>query len=243
MSANVVRENSRIFSIERLRVWAASPRMGWPVAGGTVRDRRRMREQNSLAELVRRIRAGDDAAAGPMFDRFARRLIGLARKQIRPQLRTKVDPEDVVQSVYRTFFRRLKAGRIQLGDWGNVWSLLTVITMRKCAKTNEHYRAARRSAPIEMSPHRPSGAGGNCLAEVDRSPTPEEAAILAETVEQVLRGFDADDRQVIELSLQGYTVEEIGVQLSRAQRTIRRLRERVKKRLGDMLAEDASEPA
>ena len=48
---------------------------------------------------------------------------------------------------------------------------------------------------------------------------------MAETVEQVLRGFDPEDRPVIELSLQGCSTEEIGQRLNRAERSVRRLRE------------------
>ena len=32
-----------------------------------------------------------------------------------------------------------------------------------------------------------------------------EAAVLAETVEQMMRGLEPDDRSIIEFSLQGYT--------------------------------------
>src|SRR5262245_40662511 len=66
---------------------------------------------------------------------------------------------------------------------------------------------------------------------VGREPTPDEAAVLAETVEQLLRGLDGDERSVVELSLQGYTTQEISETLGRAERSVRRLRERVRKRL------------
>ena len=56
-------------------------------------------------------------------------------------------------------------------------------------------------------------------------------AVLAETVEQLLRGLDGDERQVIQLSLQGYSTQEIARQLNRAERSVRRLRERVRLQL------------
>ena len=64
-----------------------------------------------------------------------------------------------------------------------------------------------------------------------REPTPEEAMVLAETVEQVLRDLDEHELPIIELSLQGYSTQEISERLGRAERSVRRLRERVKLQL------------
>jgi RNA polymerase sigma-70 factor (ECF subfamily) len=68
-------------------------------------------------------------------------------------------------------------------------------------------------------------------------PTPLEAAALGETVEQLLAGLDEDERPILELSLQGYTTQEISARLGRAERTVRRLREQIRNRLERMQAE------
>jgi RNA polymerase sigma-70 factor (ECF subfamily) len=47
-------------------------------------------------------------------------------------------------------------------------------------------------------------------------------------VDQLLAGLDADERPILELSLQGYTTVEISARLGRAERTVRRVRERVR---------------
>ena len=70
-----------------------------------------------------------------------------------------------------------------------------------------------------------------------REPTPEQAAALAETVQQLLGRLGADERPIIELSLQGYSTEEISAELGRAARSVRRLRERVRKQLDRLRAE------
>jgi RNA polymerase sigma-70 factor, ECF subfamily len=196
-----------------------------------------MAEANSFSDLMTRLQSGDDAAAGEVFHRFARRLIGLARSQLDTKLRHKVDPEDVVQSVYKSFFRRHEAEPFDLGNWDSLWSLLTVITVRKCAKRAEYHHAERRHPRKEVRLG-PADESGSWMQLIDREPTPPDAALLTETVEQVLRGFDPEDRAVIEMSLQGYTAQEISAGLNRAERTVRRLRERVKKRLQALLASD-----
>ena len=172
---------------------------------------------------------GDDASRA-LFDQFSQRLIGLARCHLDARLKHKVDPEDVVQSAYKSFF--LRYGDQTLATQGSdaLWSLLTLITLRKCADRARYYRADRRDMNQEAgSPV--AGEPESWREAVSREPTPEHAVILAETVEQVLREVGADERRVVELSLQGYSTQEISEQLSRAERSVRRLRERVRKYL------------
>jgi RNA polymerase sigma-70 factor (ECF subfamily) len=184
--------------------------------------------------------ARDDGSGGlfsdepgrALFEQFSRRLIGLARAQLDVRLKHKVDPEDVVQSVCKSFFRRYGEETIATQGSDGLWSLLTLIALRKCADRARYYRAERRNVAQE--------AGSAAMDDeywreaVGREPTPEEAASLAETVQQVLVSIDADERPIIELSLQGYSTQEISEQLGRAERSVRRLRERVRKHLERM---------
>ena len=74
---------------------------------------------------------------------------------------------------------------------------------------------------------------------IGREPTPEHAAVLAETVEQILRDVTPAERPVIEMSLQGYSAQEVSQQLGRAERSVRRLRERLKRQLERRQSSDA----
>src|SRR5437763_8538631 len=165
-----------------------------------------------------------------LFEQFSRRLIGLARCRLDPWLKHKVDPEDVAQSAFKSFFLRYRTEQFAAQGSNALWSLLTLITLRKCSDRARYYRAERRDmaqeagTPITGEPEPWSDA-------VSREPTPEHAMVLAETIEQVLRSVSADERLVGELSLQGYSTQEISQQLRRAERSVRRLRERVRKHL------------
>jgi RNA polymerase sigma-70 factor (ECF subfamily) len=190
-----------------------------------------MSPDESFAELMARLRTGDEEAAARVFRRFTRRLTALAHNRLTAAMRQKVDPEDVLQSVYRSFFRRHAEGEFDLDGWDGLWGLLTRITLRKCGHQVQYFHAACRDVRRE-------GAGGptadaaehdrECLA---REPTPPEAAVLAETVEGLFRGLEGRDREIVSLALQGYTVAEINEQLGRPQRTVYRLLARVKERL------------
>jgi RNA polymerase sigma-70 factor (ECF subfamily) len=171
-----------------------------------------------------------DLAGTEVFEQFTRRLIGLARSHLDARLQHRIEPEDVVQSVYKSFFLRYGQGPLPPQGIDGLWSLLALITLRKCADRVRYFTADCRDMTREASI---ASAEQPELWQqaVGREPTPEQAAVLAETVEQVLRGLDASERPIIELSLQGYSTQEISERLVRAERSVRRLRERVRKQL------------
>jgi RNA polymerase sigma-70 factor (ECF subfamily) len=192
----------------------------------------------SFADLMGRLRSGEDEAAREVFGRFARRLVGLARGHLDLRITRKVDPEEVVQSAYKSFFARQRDGRLEVGSWDGLWGLLTHITLRKCADRAQHYKAARRDVNREQAG--PAGGAEDTppplwALAVDREPEPFEAAILAETVEALFRdAYDEDEKAVLELSLQGCSSAEISAKLGRAERSVRRMRERIRTRLERM---------
>jgi RNA polymerase sigma-70 factor (ECF subfamily) len=188
---------------------------------------------NSFADFLARLRGGDDAAAQELFGRFAHQLIALALRHIDAGLRHKMDPEDLVQSVYKSFFRRYGDGNLDLVNWNSLWGLLTLITVRKCAERAAYHRAECRDAAREVFPP-PAEQAAPWLEPFGREPTPLEAAVLSETVEQLFAGLDEQERAVLELSLQGYTTREISELLGRAERTVRLLREGIRHRLEGM---------
>ena len=188
-----------------------------------------MSSTSSFAQLMMRLRAGDQPAATEVFHRFAERLIALARTRLDRRLRQKVDPEDVLQSVYKSFFRRYSQGDFELADWDGLWSLLTVLTVRKCGRWRERFRAECRDVERETSLAAPCDAAGWDL--LDREPTPAEAAVLTDTLEHLLQHLEERDRDIVSLTLQGYPVAEVARQLDRPERTVFRVLEHVKKRL------------
>ena len=163
-------------------------------------------------------------------DLFARRLIGLARTRLDDRVRGKVDAEDVLQSVFRSFFVRQAKGQFDLDDWDGLWSLLARITLRTRGRQMGRFHAERREVGREVTPTASDGES-RCEEEVaacDPHPTPQQAAILTETLEQVMRGLEDQQRQMVVLRLQGYTVPEISRQIGRTERTVHRVLSRVR---------------
>jgi RNA polymerase sigma-70 factor (ECF subfamily) len=200
-----------------------------------------MATEDSFAQMMARLRAGDPTAEAELFERFRQRLIGLARAKLDARLRAKVDPEDVVQSVYHTFFRRHAEGRFELGGWQDLWSLLTVLTVRKCGRWREHFYTDTRNVQREVPADEAEGSAALPAEWVARDPDPVEAIVLIELVEALLRGQDEADQAVVSLRLQGHQPGEISARLGRPLRSVHRVLERVKRRLERLIGPAAEE--
>src|SRR5262249_5841259 len=136
-----------------------------------------MAASDSFTDVMGRLRAGDEAAAREVFQRFVGKLIRLAGRRFDAVLRRKVDPEGVVQSAYKSFFVRYGEGKLEVQDWGNLWGLLTVITLRKCLDRVEYHRAGSRDVQREAAAQPGSPGTEPWWEAVAREPTPEEGAV------------------------------------------------------------------
>jgi RNA polymerase sigma-70 factor (ECF subfamily) len=186
---------------------------------------------DSFADVMQGLRQADPQAASALVRRFADRLTALARTRLGERLRAKVDADDVVQSAYRTFFRRHAGGEFELDGWDGLWALLTVLTVRKCGRWRQHFQAAARDVRREVPAGGSSSDAAPVLQALAREPAPDEAAALAEMVEGLLRGLRPRDRDVLSLRLQGYTPAETAARLRLPERTVFRILDRVKDRL------------
>src|SRR5262245_65777705 len=91
-----------------------------------------MSSEGSVTRCLTALRGGDTAAAQPLWERYHRELVNLARQKLRSARRREADEEDVVQSAFHSFFQGVARGRFpQLRDRDNLWRLLVVITARK----------------------------------------------------------------------------------------------------------------
>ena len=190
-----------------------------------------MADDTSFRLLMNELAKGREAAAVEIVERYTAALVAVARREINPQLARRVDPEDVVQSAYRSFFVRMGRGEYELGNGKELWKLLVTITLNKVRKQGKFHHAQKRNVSKDESAQ-VSGRGVP-LADLARSaePNPEDAAILIDEVAALLASLRPEDRAIIELRLQGYNSVEIAKQTGRAERSVRRILERVSRML------------
>ncbi len=194
-----------------------------------------MPSDESFDDLMARLRRGDNDAAAQLFQRFATRVIGLARARLDQRIRQKVDPEDVLQSVLKSFFVRYADGQYDLRDWDSLWSLLVSITLHKCGHKIRNFHAGRRDVRREGTAPPANDDTVRTWEGLAREPNPEEAAALADEVEALVRDLSERDRAIVSLRLQGYTPTETAAQLGLLERTVCRVLERVRRRLREHL--------
>jgi RNA polymerase sigma factor (sigma-70 family) len=193
----------------------------------------------SVTQLIDRFRSGSpdscDEAARRLWERYLPRLLRLARRHLDRRIRVLQDEEDVVQSMGRSFFKRLRRGDFDLTDRDALWALLVTITLNKARNTTDHHFAARRDVrrrlPLPPSDGSRSDAPHEAPVPEAAEPTPAEADALNEALERRLRDLPEPDlRQVALLKLEGSTNREIAEALQCGERSVERKLNLIRKR-------------
>jgi RNA polymerase sigma factor (sigma-70 family) len=176
-------------------------------------------------ELVSDFKAGSESAARELFDRYCARLMRLAKRRIGQRLVSRVDPEDVLQSAFRTFFNRVRNDEFSFHEENDLFKLLVRLTVHKTLRQIAFHRAAKRNPELEADQ-----CGDACavLQQISADePEPETAVALVEEFERFVGQFPPLDRQVLGLKLQGYSTVEIAERIGSYDRKVRRILERI----------------
>ncbi len=176
----------------------------------------------SVTHWIRLLHQGEAAAAQKLWERYFRRLVGLARARLRGAGRGAADEEDAALSAFDSFCRGVEQGRFpKLDDRDGLWRLLVVVTARKAADL------AEREGRLKRGGGRVRGDSADGWERVvGAEPTPEFAAQAAEEYRGLLALLPDDEaRRIAVWKMEGYGNEEIAVRIGRAAPTVeRRLR-------------------
>jgi DNA-directed RNA polymerase specialized sigma24 family protein len=179
-----------------------------------------MSSPGSVSEWLVRLKGGDEAVLQPLWERYFRRLVGLARTRLAGSPRRGSDEEDVALSAFDSFYQRAEAGKFpQLNDREDLWRVLMVITSRKALRLLRDERRQKRGGNLSIEE-----CNDRELEQViGDEPTPEFAVQVAEQVAYRLdRLPDQFLRSIALGKLEGYTNEELAAQFRCAPRTIER---------------------
>jgi DNA-directed RNA polymerase specialized sigma24 family protein len=185
---------------------------------------------DSISQWIVEVKAGDPAAAQKLWERYVRRLAGLARQKLRALRRGMADEEDVVLSAFDSFCRGAKDGRFpQLNDRNNLWRLLVVLTARKAIDlVNWEMRQRRGGGKVRgesalVGPPDSSPDERGIEQVIGREPTPEFATEVAENCQRLLDSLgDGELRSVALWKMEGYTNVEIAAKLGCVVPTVER---------------------
>lgn len=185
---------------------------------------------------MRRFQSGEQDAATALYQRYAGRLEKLALRNTGNDLAVRFDSEDVVQSVFRTFFRRVQGGAYNLPEGEELWRLLLVLALNKIRKLAVHHRAQKRNVKTTTSP------GMELLQQL---PGNHEDGLALESlktvIQEVLSDMTETQQQIVTLRIDGWQLSEIAKETSRSLRTVERVLQTFRSRLRGLVDDPTSD--
>src|SRR5262245_47953359 len=193
-----------------------------------------MSSPGSVSRWIAALKHGDPAAAQPLWKRYYRQLVALARKMLRSTSRRAVDEEDVVQNAFHSFFRAVAQGRFpQLDDRDSLRRLLVVITANKALRQLKHEHRQKRggaaAADLKAAHSAVPDDEAALIQAVGAEPAPDFAAQIADDYRRLLDLLgDETLRQVAIWKMEGYGNHEIADKLACSRRTVARKMEAIR---------------
>src|SRR5262245_51511527 len=181
----------------------------------------------SVTVWLGRLKAGDPAAAGPLWEGYFERLVALARARLRSVPRAAADEEDVALSAFDSFCRAARQGRFpRLDDRDDLWQVLLLITTRKAGGLAKHERRQKRGGGQVVQASATAGQADSTPDALAAAPGPEPApefvAQVSEECARLLGCLGDTERQVAVAKMEGHTNEEIARQIGRSVPTVER---------------------
>lgn len=190
-----------------------------------------MRESPSFERLLSGIQHGHQDQVGDMIvRRFAERLIALTSGRIGNRLRQRVTEDDIVQSVFLTFFRRLGDGQFELRNWESLWGLLAQAAVWRICRQAQYHSAQKRTWQQEQ------GSESLLVQEVwKREPDTTDLLVAEELHAQLMSQIKEQHQPIVQLILDGATHEAIARELKVSLSTVERVHRRAKECLSAIL--------
>ncbi len=190
-----------------------------------------MPDDEPVTPWLEQLKAGDPAAAGPLWQVYYAKLVALARRRLRPVPNAIADEEDVALSAFDSFCRGVDDGRFpKLDDRDDLWRLLFAITTRKARRQVRSETADKRGGGL-VAPASAVGGEADLPAGVaGREPSPAFAAEVADECRRLLAELDDDLlRQIAVWKMEGYLNAEIAGKIGRAVPTVERKLQRIRR--------------
>jgi RNA polymerase sigma factor (sigma-70 family) len=173
----------------------------------------------SITRLIRAVQDGRTSAVGSLLEVYFERLVLLARRRLQGLPGMAAYDEDVALRSFESLCRRVRdpARPLPVAGRDDLWRLLATRTISRAIDL------IRRHRPGEVA------GEGDVERLLDREPTPEEAAEVADECRRLLDLLDEPElRQIALWKVEGYTNEEIAHRLDCVPRTVERKVSRIR---------------
>jgi DNA-directed RNA polymerase specialized sigma24 family protein len=169
-----------------------------------------------------------DEAQEQLWQRYFRRLLGLARLKLGETPRAVADAEDVVTIALQSFFADHARGRFpQLQDRDDLWPLLAKITAHKALDQQRWVMAEKRGGGRVRGDSAMIGPADSIAdwpaSLLENEIGPDSLVAITEQCDRLMALLpDEQLRQIAQRRLEGYTNAEIAKELEVIERTVER---------------------
>ena len=203
-----------------------------------------MSKSTNVSHWINLVKAGDSTAANCIWQHYFDRLVRSVRGRLYGQNRAVSDEEDIVLSVFDSFYNAAENGQFpDLSDRDDLWRLLLRMAARKVVDKRRHDLRQRRGGDVKLHSLDHVGddiAGDDCrvIEAIGDEPSPEMVLMTQESVEQLFSHLGVGQlRELAGAKLEGYSNAELAQRFGCSERTIERrlhlIREKFQQELVD----------
>jgi RNA polymerase sigma-70 factor (ECF subfamily) len=189
-------------------------------------------DDDDLAGLIARVKAGDADAIRDLIHRFERDVRTIVRVRLPQSLRSQFDSMDFVQAVWQSVLT--KDGE-DLGRFTNARHFRGFLAGVARNKVFEEHRRRTRTRKYNLKREEPlyvRRGDRELPREVPApDPTPSQDAQAHDRFAQLVAGRSPQEAEVVELRRRGLTFEEIAAQTGLNERSVRRIIEAIRQRM------------
>ena len=176
-------------------------------------------DSQSITRLIRAVQDPSSSAVRPLLSAYFDRLVRLAGTRLRNLPGLAGYDEDLALRSFHSVYERLRdpARPLDLAGRDDLWRLLATRTISRAIDL------IRRHRPAEVP------GDQDVMQLLNREPTPEEAAEVADECRRLLDALaEPGLRQIALWKVEGYTNEEIAARLDCVPRTVERKVSRIR---------------
>jgi RNA polymerase sigma-70 factor (ECF subfamily) len=182
-----------------------------------------------IASFLARIQAGDEDAARELLTRYEAEVRLVVRRQLPRLLRSRFDSLDFLQSVWGDFFKRVRDGAAGFEDERHLVGFLARAAKNKVIDQYRRAGSQKQDMHREETIWTEAGRPRDLAAPDD---TPSLVAEANEAYDRLRALLPEDRRQILALKAEGRSSREIGDALGMSERTVQRVIEDLRRRVG-----------
>lgn len=183
-----------------------------------------MSKPSNVTHWIDLVKGGDADAANQIWRLYFDRLVRAVRGRLYGQNRAISDEEDIVLSVFDSFYDAAEKGRFpDLSDRDDLWRLLLRMSARKVVDKRRLDQRQRRGGGVKVHSLDQADDDQDPMEAIGSEPSPEMVVMMQESVELLFSHLGVGQlRDLAGAKLEGYSNAELAEKFGCSERTIER---------------------